>query len=1160
MKKIIDGNAAAAHVAYALSDVAAIYPITPSSNMAELADEWSSQGVKNVFGNTVQVIEMQSEAGAIGAAHGSLLLGAYTTTFTCSQGLLLMIPNMFKIAGEQLPMVMHVTARAVASHALSIFGEHSDVMATRQTGFSFLASSNVQESMDLALVAHLAAMESSMPFVHFFDGFRTSHEIQDIEEITYEQIASVLPKQKIEAFRARAFNPTKPHQQGMAQNPDVFFQAREASNVAHNAVYAHVLNAMETVKNLTGRQYKPFDYYGAPDAERVVVVMGSGAETLKEVVQVLCARGEKVGLVQVHLFRPFRGEALLQAIPQTARIISVLDRTKEAGASGEPLYLDVAAAFANSERKVKLLRGRFGLGGKEFNPSCAAAVYENMNASAPKTEFTVGIHDDVTHLSLDLKPFETQNDVYECKFFGLGSDGTVGANKNSIKIIGELAAKHVQGYFEYDSKKSGSITISHLRMSDKPIQSAYVVQNANFIACHNHRFLGQYDILRGLKQNGIVLLNSPYEGEELSKKLPENFVKTLLNKNAKLYNINANRIAMDAGIKGKINMVMQAAFFLTSNLLPYEDCEQAMIEAVKETYHKKGERVIEANLQALKGAKNGLQEVDLALLFNKEPLQVIPKNFDSEFYNKVMKPIAQLQGNDLPVSAFDPRGIVPSATTKFEKRGIATQIPEWLPENCIQCGICVVACPHACIRPVLAKPEDLKNKPEGFVTKPAMGIPGAEYRIQVSPLDCTGCNICKNVCPAKNKALQMVDIEKNVDVEAKNYEYSEQVKQTQSPFPTSTPKGMQFEKPYFEFSGACAGCGETPYITMVSRLFGENMVIANATGCSSIFGGSFPSCPYSQNCKGEGPTWASNLLEDNAEFGFGMAIAINKRKQNLASKLQNNLHLFSNERLKELVQKFLAHQNSLSNDEANEVKALLSKENTPFAEEILTDHDAFIKKSVWMIGGDGWAYDIGYGGLDHVLSSGVNVNILVLDTEVYSNTGGQSSKATPKGSYAKFAAGGKRTRKKDLGITSIVNRNAYVAQISLGANMGQAISAFKEAEAFDGPSLIIAYSPCINHGVNLAKAQEEMKRAVQSGYWSIYRFNPDIKPSLKLDSGEPVIDYNDFISTQNRFMTIQNQDPEMAKVLFEEAQREAKERRQILLALAKMGEEGGENS
>ncbi|MFA6860502.1 MAG: pyruvate:ferredoxin (flavodoxin) oxidoreductase [Clostridia bacterium] len=1151
MKKTIDGNTAAASVAYALSDCAAIYPITPSSNMAELCDEWATAGIKNVFGNTLKIVEMQSEAGAIGAVHGSLLGGALTTTFTASQGLLLMIPNMYKIAGEFLPMVMHVSARALATHALSIFGDHSDVMACRQTGFNMLVSSNAQECMDMALVAHISALESSLPFIHFFDGFRTSHEISTIQDISYAEMASIFPFDKVASFRKRAMTPNNPCQQGLAQNPDVFFQNREACNTAYSKVYENVVKSMEKLEKLTGRHYAPFEYYGAKDAENVVIIMGSGAETTHHVVDELNAKGEKVGLVKVRLYRPFNAEALIDVLPSSVKTISVLDRTKEANALGEPLFVDVSVAL--SSRNIKLLRGRYGLGGKDFSPACVRAVFENMKSSNSKKVFTVGIVDDVTNLSLEILPEEENSDMFECKFYGLGSDGTVGANKNSIKILGNYTEKYVQGYFEYDSKKSGSITISHLRMSDKPIRICSNVVNANFIACHNQNFLSQYNILKGLKQNGLVLLNTERTGEELSKFLPKYFKETLVKKNARFFTIDASLEAQKAGLTGKINVVMQSAFFLITNIMPYEKCEKAMIEAVKKTYAKKGEAVIESNVKAIKAATKSLKEIDVSKLGNEDNRK-ITKNITNEFYEKIMKPIAVLEGNSLPVSSFVPSGVIESGTTKFEKRGIGEVVPKWIPENCIQCGMCVMACPHACIRPVLVKEENLKDKPQCFETKKAMGVDGCQYKIQVSPLDCTGCGVCKNVCPAKNKALEMVDTDSVFTTENMNYEYSVKLKKEKSPFPLTSPKGVQFAPPLFEFSGACAGCGETPYIKLATQLFGENMIVANATGCSSIYGGSFPSCPYTKNEDGFGPSWANSLFEDNAEFGFGMSVANEKRKQNLAVATKEALAEIENDELKKLLEKFVENQNSLLNGEVKILTELLEKEKSGKAKTLLIDKDLFVKKNVWIIGGDGWAYDIGFGGLDHVLASNQNVNILVLDTEVYSNTGGQSSKSTPKGSYAKFATAGKNTRKKDLAMIAVAHRNAYVAEISLGANMVQAISAMREAEAFDGPSLIIAYAPCINHGYNLTNSEDEMKKAVQSGYWQLFRFNPQSSPSLKIDSGEPTIPYAEFLKGENRFASILKQFPEEAKELFEEAEKEAKQRREFLLAISKLGE------
>lgn len=1116
MSKIcLDGNVACARIAYKLSEVSAIYPITPSSPMAEACDEMVLAGEKTLFGKPLKLVEMQSEAGVAGAVHGSLKAGALTTTFTCSQGLMLMIPNMFKIAGELLPTVFHVSARAVATHALSIFGDHSDVMAARSTGFLMLASSSVQEAQDCALIAHIASLRTSLPFIHFFDGFRTSHEIQKIEDISDQTLFKLLPKEEIEKFRNRALSPKNPHQSGTAQNPDVFFQNREASNSFYDKAYEIINQTMLDVEKEIKRSYRPFEYYGDSDAENVVVVMGSASQTIKDVISKIQKNREKfsslgkIGVLNVRLYRPFNSQAFAACLPKTTKRICVLDRTKESGSVGEPLYVDVCTALNKVGREIKVVGGRYGLGSKEFTPSCAIAVFENL-AREQKNSFTVGIEDDVTNTSLnlnsklaDLINSTIEKDCYQMMFFGLGSDGTISANKNSIKIIGNSTDKFVQGYFEYDSKKSGSLTVSHLRISDREILMPYEIERADFIAIHNYSFISRFNILKHLKQNGVVLLNTVLKPEELDKKLPIFFKQDLIKKNAKLYIIDAQNIASEVGLGNKINTIMQSAFFKVSNIIDFESAKNQMIEAARKTYMRKGESVVKANERAVLSFDR-LEFVPLSLLSEKT-FEDEPKNFGSDgcnsvcvncigceneikFANEVMKPISLREGNNLKVSAFAPDGRVPTGTSQFEKRGIALRCPNWNSDLCVQCGRCVMACPHAAIRAVLVDENEIKDAPEGFITKDAIGVKGAKYRIQVSPLDCTGCGVCANVCIAKDKALKM-EVAPDLSNEIENYNYSKTLKQTTSPFNKFSTKGLQFYRPYFEFSGACGGCGETPYIKLLSQLYGENIIIANATGCSSIYGGSFPSCPYSKDENGNGPAWANSLFEDNAEFGFGIKLGRNVVEE--------------------------------------------GKE----------------KSNVWIIGGDGWAYDIGYGGLDHVLHSNENVNILVLDTEVYSNTGGQSSKSTPSGAVAKFASGGKKTAKKDLGAIAIMSNNAYVAKISLGANYEQAIKAFKEAEEFDGPSIIIAYAPCVNHGINLEKTFTEMRRAVESGYWELFRYNPKTN-TLLLDSGEPTISYEEFISGETRFSSLAKANPELSKELFEKAKQEAIARRNFLKLLS----------
>lgn len=1154
-KMTIDGNTAAAHVAYAFSDVAAIYPITPSSPMAESCDDWAGAGRKNILGNVLKIAEMQSEAGAAGAVHGSLAAGAMTTTFTASQGLLLMIPNMFKIAGELLPTVFHVSARALAYHALSIFGDHSDVMSCRQTGFAMLASNSVQEVMDLALVSHLATLESSVPFLHFFDGFRTSHEVSKIDAIDYDEIKTLVDFDKIEKFRSRALNPEHPHQAGTAQNPDIYFQNREASNKYYDDVPAIVQTMMDKVAALTGRKYNLVDYYGAKDADRVIVIMGSGAEAVEETVDYLNAKGQKVGVVKVRLYRPFPVDELVKAIPSSVKTITVLDRTKESGALGDPLYLDVVAALNAKGVKKEVLGGRYGLGSKEFNPSMINAVYENMSGDK-KDHFTVGINDDVTFRSLEVKEKidASEKSTISCKFYGLGSDGTVGANKNSIKIIGDHTDKYAQGYFAYDSKKSGGITISHLRFSDKPIKSSYLIDQADFVACHNSSYVLRYDMLSDLKDGGTFLLNSQWEPEEMDTKLPASMKNAIAKKHVKFYTLDGLKVITELGAKKGVNTVMQAAFFKLANVIPYEDAEKFMKEAIKKTYGRKGEAVVNMNCACIDNAITDLKEVKYPESWattktGAEPLSVP----NDEYFMNFIAPITAQEGDKLPVSAFNPCGKVPTGTTKFEKRGIAVSVPEWLPDNCIQCNRCSLVCPHATIRPTLATAEELVNKPEGFVTKPATGIKGYEYRIQVSPYDCTGCNNCVAVCPAKEKALRMIPLEESIAKEEANWDFAASLKETTAEFKADTVKGSQFKKPLFEFSGACAGCGETPYVKLITQLFGDRMIIANATGCSSIYGGSAPTCPYTKNDEGKGPAWANSLFEDNAEFGYGMHIAYAQRRNILGTIMTNLIGLDNlSDEMRDALKQWLDAKDDGPRSEIASKKILellpAEKENATgmnleLLEGIEKRKDCLIKKSVWIVGGDGWAYDIGYNGVDHVLASGEDINILVLDTEVYSNTGGQASKSTPTGAIAKFAATGKRTKKKDLALLAMDYGYVYVAQVSMGADMNQVVKAFAEAEAYHGPSIVIAYAPCINHGIDMNKSQLEMKKAVDTGYWQLFRYNPTLADTEKnpftLDSKEPTEDYQSFLMGENRYKSLANQNPDAAKVLFAKNEQDA---------------------
>ncbi len=1149
-KRTIDGNTAASHVAYAFSDVAAIYPITPSSPMAEVADEWAANGRTNLFGQTVKIAEMQSEAGAAGAVHGSLVAGALTTTFTASQGLLLMIPNMYKIAGELLPCVFHVSARALAAHALSIFGDHQDVMACRQTGFAMLASNSVQEAMDMALVAHLSTLESRVPFLHFFDGFRTSHEVSKIEEISYEDMAKLLDMKYVNDFRHRALNPEHPQAQGTAQNPDIYFQNREASNKYYNAVPAIVEKYMQKVGELTGRHYNLFDYAGAPDAEKVIVIMGSGADAVEETVDYLVNKGEKVGVLKVRLYRPFVAEKFVAALPKTVKKIAVLDRTKEPGSLGEPLYLDVVTALAEEGRNIdNVVGGRYGLGSKEFTPSMILSVYKNLD-NGLKNHFTVGINDDVAGTSLDVNESidVAPAGTTRCKFYGLGSDGTVGANKNSIKIIGDHTDLYAQGYFEYDSKKSGGITISHLRFGKNPIKSSYLIDQAEFVACHNQSYITRYDMLSELKEGGTFLLNCNWTEDQLDKELPAIVKNQLAQKKAKFYIIDGLHIAKNAGSAKSTNMVMQAAFFKLANIIPYEKAEEYMKQAVIKSYGKKGQKVIDANFAAIDGAIAGLKEIKIpASWATTTEGAALSHPEASEYYETFVRPIEQLKGNTLPVSAFNPSGIVPTGTTQYEKRGIAVDIPVWDPAKCVACNKCSFVCPHACIRPVLM--DEATETPEDFKTMNPKYAKGKKFRVQVSPLDCTGCGSCANECP--QKALTMTPAE-NVHEQA-NYEFSKTVQKAESPMKADTVIGSQFKQPLFEFSGACAGCGETPYVKLVTQLFGDEMMIANATGCSSIYGGSAPTCPYTTNADGHGPAWANSLFEDNAEFGFGYNLAVSQRRAKLKDVVEQLQQQAKSEELKQACAEWLAGFDSTeaSKKAAAKLLELISACNSEcpvrsLADYIISEKDMLVKKSIWIFGGDGWAYDIGYGGLDHVLASGEDVNVLVLDTEVYSNTGGQASKSSPTGAVAKFAAAGKRIKKKDLGMMAMSYGYVYVAQVGMGANQAQLVKALTEAEAYKGPSLIIAYSPCINHGINMGKSQEEIRKAVDCGYWQLYRFNPTLaeqgKNPFTLDSKDPTGSYQDFIKGETRYASLMKSKPEVAEKLFERSEEEAKAR------------------
>lgn len=1160
-KQTIDGNTAAAHVAYAFSDVGAIYPITPSSPMAEICDEWAAHDRKNMFGQKMRIAEMQSEAGAAGAVHGSLATGAFTSTFTASQGLLLMIPNMYKIAGELLPCVFHVTARSLAAHALSIFGDHSDVMSTRQTGFAMLASNSVQEVMDMAAVSHLATLKSKVPFLHFFDGFRTSHEVQKVELLDYEKLAELADKKAIAEFRARAMNPEHPHLQGTAQNPDIYFQGREAANKFYDAVPGIVESVMDEFYKAFGRKYGLFDYVGAPDAENVIVLMGSGAETVEESINYLNARGYKVGAIKVRLYRPFSAKHFIDVLPKSVKKIAVLDRTKEPGSLGEPLYQDIITALAETGRTAQVIGGRYGLSSKEFTPSMVKAVYDNL-AGAMKNHFTVGINDDVTNLSLDYSDRidAAPEGTYRCKFYGLGSDGTVGANKNSIKIIGDHTEMNAQGYFSYDSKKSGGLTVSHLRFGKKAIQSAYLIDVADFIACHNPSYVTRYDMLSEAKEGGVFLLNSPWSAEQMECELPAVVKNAIAKKKLKFYNIDAIKLAEEAGMGGRINTVMQAAFFKVAEIIPYTEAIDYMKQAVKKTYGKKGDKIVQMNNNAIDMGADGIVEIKYpeswATATDGAPVVKAPVEA-GEFFAKVLYPIIEQKGDELPVSAFDPRGYFPTGTTQFEKRGIAVNVPKWIPENCIMCNQCSFVCPHAVIRPFLAKPEDLADAPASYVTKDARGkeIAGLKYRMQISPLDCTGCGNCADICPAKEKALVMEPLAEHCETQHANWEFATKLPDTGVQVSKSTVIGSQFQRPLFEFSGACAGCGETPYIKLITQLYGDRMIIANATGCSSIYGGNTPTCPYTKNAKGQGPAWANSLFEDNAEFGFGMNIGVTQQRERLAMLVEQYAEKCNTD-AKAVCDAWLAARNDgeASKEASAALKALVDSASDPLAKEIAGMSDLFVKKSIWIFGGDGWAYDIGYGGLDHVLAQGEDVNVLVLDTELYSNTGGQASKATPTGSVAKFAAAGKRTKKKDLGAIAMTYGYIYVAQVCMGSNHNQLLKALQEAESYPGPSLVIAYAPCINHGINMSKTQAEMRLAVEAGYWQLYRYNPTLKEEGKnpfsLDSKEPTGSFQDFINSEIRYKTLAKQFPETSEVLFAAAEKEAKERYEYYKRLA----------
>jgi len=1163
----LDGNSAAAHIAYAFTDVAAIYPITPSSNMAEEVDAMSATGKKNIFGQSVQVTEMQSEAGAAGAVHGSLSAGALTTTFTASQGLLLMIPNMYKIAGELLPGVFHVSARAIAGHALSIFGDHSDVMAARQTGCALLASGSVQEVMDLSAVSHLTAIKGRVPFINFFDGFRTSHEIQKVEVIEYDELAGLVDWEAVKAFRDRGLNPERPYQKGTAQNPDIFFQAKEAANRYYEAIPDLVNDYMKEITKLTGRHYAPFNYYGAEDAENIIIAMGSVTETAEEVIDYLNARGEKVGIIKVHLYRPFSEKYFFDVLPKTVKRISVLDRTKEPGALGEPLYQDIRTLFFDKENAPLIVGGRYGLGSKDTTPAQIKAVFTNLKAETPKNQFTLGIIDDVTNTSLPVEEnvVTAPEGAIRCKFWGLGSDGTVGANKSAIKIIGDHTDMYAQAYFDYDSKKSGGITMSHLRFGKKPIKSTYLIDEADFIACHNQGYVYQYDLLKGLKKGGNFLLNCIWTPEELEEKLPAKLKRFIADNDINFYTINATKIASELGLGGRINMIMQSAFFKLANIIPVEEAMKYLKDSVDESYGLKGDKIVQMNYASIDRGVDALVKIDVPASWGsavEEAAATVAKD-EPDFIKNILRPMAAQDGNSLPVSAFVGRedGSFPVGTSQYEKRGIAVNVPEWYSDKCIQCNQCSFVCPHAAIRPFLLDEEEVKNAPEGFNTVKATGkeFDGLQYKIQVSPLDCTGCGNCVDICPAKEKAIAMMPLEPQVAAQRENWEYATTITDKSHLTNKFTFKGSQFAQPLFEFSGACAGCGETPYVKLVTQLFGDRMIVANATGCSSIYGGSAPSMPYCQNKEGKGPAWANSLFEDNAEYGYGMLLATKQMRRRLADLMTEALELDIAAELKDAFNAWLAgHDNAEASKKAtyDMLPLLDAAKGNAVIDEIIEKKDFLVKKSQWIFGGDGWAYDIGFGGLDHVIASGEDVNILVMDTEVYSNTGGQASKASPTAAIAKFASAGKRTKKKDLGMIAMSYGYVYVAQVSVGADKNQLMKAMKEAEAYNGPSLIIAYSPCIAHGIKagMGKTQEQGKKAVEAGYWHLYRFNPELKEQgqnpFTLDSKEPTASFREFLLSEVRYNALTMTFPEVAEELFEKSEKEARERYESYKRLA----------
>lgn len=1167
----VDGNTAAAYAAYAFTEVAAIYPITPSSGMAESTDEWAANGRKNMFGQEVNVVEMQSEAGASGAFHGSLQAGALTTTFTASQGLLLMIPNMYKAAGELLPGVIHVSARAIATHALSIFGDHQDVMATRQTGCAMLAAGSVQEVADLAPIAHLSAIKGRLPFVHFFDGFRTSHEVQKIELLEYRDYAELVDMDAVREFRNRSLSPNRPVVRGTAQNSDIYFQGREAANPFYEDIIPVVEGYMKKMEKYTGRNYGLFDYYGAEDAEYVIIAMGSVTQTIEQTIDYFNKQGEKYGLVKVHLYRPFSVNHFLNCIPKTAKKIAVLDRTKEPGAIGEPLYLDVCSCYKDVENAPEIYGGRYGLASKDTNPSHITSVFLNLKQDKPKNGFTIGIEDDVTKTSLQaVKEIQAEPEsTKSCQFWGLGSDGTVGANKEAIKIIGSHSDMFVQAYFDYDSKKSGGLTVSHLRFSKEPIRSTYLVSHADYVACHNQSYVNKYDLLQSIKKGGIFVLNTQWEGKELEENLPAIMKKQIAEKEITFYTINAIGIAENIGLGNRINMVMQGAFFKLTDVLPEEIYLKELKAGIDKLYGKKGEKIVKMNQEAVDHGIKSIHKVHVPKEWKELDTRMASMEEEPEFIREIMRPMSEMKGGDLPVSAFSGRedGTFPLGTTAYEKRGIAVNVPEWVEERCIQCNQCSYVCPHAVIRPFLLNDAEVQNAPESFNVKKATGknFDGYHYKIQISPMDCTGCGNCADICPAKGKALIMQPIGTQIPAQMANWEYAmEHISFKDKLAYGPAFKDSQFKTPLIEFSGACAGCGETPYVKLVTQLFGERMMVANATGCSSIWSASAPSTAYTTNREGKGPSWANSLFEDNAEFGFGMYLAVKQ----LRNKLHDNMHKLNSmnveEKIKEAFHDWIHYKEDSNASEEASKKVIDVLENfvstdpeiLQLVNEIKENRDYLTKRSVWLIGGDGWAYDIGYGGLDHVMASGEDVNVLVFDTEVYSNTGGQASKSTPTSAIAKFAASGKKQGKKDLGRMMMTYGNVYVAQVGINADNTQLIKALREAEEHRGPSLIIAYAPCINHGIKegMGRSMATIKKAVQSGYWHLYRYNPGLKAEGKnpfiLDSKEPTESFREFILGQVRYSSLAKTFPDQAEELFRKAEEYAKEKYEIYKQMA----------